>query len=150
MKTILIISLICFAFSIWGPAEEAARLNLGTFCELKSPESSSDCVDSYLYGEGFSSNGAKYFDRCCYVRFQIYGKTYNRCRALTEEEYLDIVETKKKFEKKYDEFYREEVIPITYSETNTEGYYTKIYQIDCSSSYIKFLSIANILLALLF
>ena len=72
------------------------------------------------------------------------------CKALTEEEYLDIVQTKKDLEKYYDERYRDEMIPILFDETNTEGYSTKIYQIDCSSSYIKFLSITSILLALLF
>ena len=150
MKTILIISLICFAFSIWGPAEEAART--GTFCESSKndPESSSDCVDLSLYGKARFKNEKKYFDRCCFVRFQLFGIEDKECRALTEEEYLDIVETKKNMEKEYDKYYRDEAIPIYYGETSTEGYRTKIYQIDCASSYIKFLSIASILLALLF
>ena len=151
MKTILIFTLICFAFSIWGPAEEAARPG-STFCESNNiaPESSSDCVDLYLYGEAWLSDKEKYYDRCCYVRYQIYGEIHKVCRALTEEQYLDIVETKKNLEKEYDEYYRSYGIPLLYDETNTEGYYTKIYQIDCSSSYIKFLSITSILLALLF
>ena len=150
MKTILIFSLICFTFSIWGPAEEAART--GTFCESSKndPESSSDCVDLSLYGQGMFENEEKYFDRCCFVRFQLFGIEDKECRALTEEEYLDIVETKKNMEKEYDENYRDEFAPLFGGGTNTEGYRTKIYQIDCASSYIKFLSIASILLALLF
>ena len=150
MKTILIFSLICFTFSIWGPAEEAART--GTFCESSKndPESSSDCVDLSLYGKARFKNEKKYFDRCCFVRFQLFGIEDKECRALTEEEYLDIVETKKNMEKEYDENYRDELIPLLDGGTSTEGYRTKIYQIDCASSYIKFLSIASILLALLF
>ena len=142
MKTILIFSLICFTFSIWGPAEEAART--GTFCEGGSPESSSDCVDLSLYGQARFTNKEKYYDRCCYVRYQIYGEIHKVCRALTEEQYLDIVETKKNLEKEYDENYRDEFAPLFGGGTNTEGYRTKIYQIDCASSYIKFLSIASI------
>ena len=150
MKTILIFSLICFAFSIWGPAEEAARPG-STFCDDRTdPESSSDCVDLYLYGQANFKNEKKYYDRCCYVKFQLYGIEDVECRALTQEQYLDIVETKKNMEKEYDKYYRDEAIPIYYGETSTEGYRTKIYQIDCASSYIKFLSIASILLALLF
>ena len=150
MKTILIISLICFAFSIWGPAEEAARPG-STFCDDRTdPESSSDCVDLYLYGQANFKNEKKYYDRCCYVKFQLYGIEDVECRALTQEQYLDIVETKKNMEKEYDKYYRDEVIPITYGETSTEGYRTKIYQIDCASSYIKFFSITSILLALFF
>ena len=150
MKTILIFSLICFTFSIWGPAEEAART--GKFCESSKndPESSSDCVDLSLYGKAMFKNEKKYFDRCCFVRFQLFGIEDKECRALTEEEYLDIVETKKNMEKEYDENYRDEFAPLFGGGTNTEGYRTKIYQIDCASSYIKFLSIASILLALLF
>ena len=150
MKTILIFSLICFTFSIWGPAEEAART--GTFCESSKndPESSSDCVDLSLYGKARFKNEKKYFDRCCFVRFQLFGIEDKECRALTEEEYLDIVETKKNMEKEYDENYRDELIPLLDGGTSTEGYRTKIYQIDCASSYIKFFSITSILLALFF
>ena len=150
MKIILIFSLIYFTLSIWGPAEEAARI--GDFCGLSSfnPNTSSDCVDRNLYGLHWKTSKYKYLDRCCFVRFQLYGYMSAECKALTEEEYLDIVQTKKDLEKYYDERYRDEMIPILFDETNTEGYSTKIYQIDCSSSYIKFLSIASILLALLF
>ena len=149
MKAILIFSLICLTFSIWGPAEEAART--GTFCDSRnSPESSSDCVDLSLYGTAKFTDKKKYYDRCCFVRFQLFGIGGLQCRALTEEQYLDIVETKKNMEKEYDENYRDKFAPLLVGGTNTEGYRTKIYQIDCASSYIKFLSITSILLALLF
>ena len=150
MKAILIFSLICLTFSIWGPAEEAART--GEFCESTKihPESSSDCVDLSLYGTAKFTDKKKYYDRCCFVRFQLFGIGGLQCRALTEEQYLDIVETKKNMEKEYDENYIEDMLKIDDAGTSTEGYHTKIYQIECSSSYIKYLSIASILFALLF
>ena len=143
MKAILIFSLICFTFSIWGPAEKAARP--GIPCESREieAESLSDCVDRYLY----DSEKKKYFDRCCFVRGQFYGRQEKVCAALTEEEYLDIVETKKKKEKEADDALKDILASI---EKSTEGYYTKLYQLDCSSSFIKFFSIATIFLALIF
>ena len=143
MKAILIFSLICFTFSIWGPAEKAARP--GIPCESReiAVESLSDCVDRYLY----HSTKKKYFDRCCFVRGQFYGRQEKGCTALTEEEYLDIVETKKRKEKVADDALRDILALV---EKSTEGYYTKLYQLDCSSSFIKFFSIATIFLALIF
>ena len=141
MKTILIFSLICFAFSIWGPAEKAARPGIPCESEDYSAESVSDCVDRYLH------HGKKYYDRCCFVRRQFNGKETQGCKALTEEEYLDIVETKRKKEKEDDTRLRAQ---LSLSEKSTDGYFTKIYQIDCSSSFIKFFSFASIFLALIF
>ena len=94
MKTILIFTLICFAFSIWGPAEEAARPGIACGEEQDEVESLSDCVDKSLLV------GKKYYDRCCFIRGQFYGIKLQGCEPLTEEEYLDIVETKKKKKKK--------------------------------------------------
>ena len=141
MKTILIFSLICFAFSIWGPAEKAAHPGIPCESDAHSAESVSDCVDRYLY------DGKKYYDRCCFVRRQFNGRETKGCEALTEEEYLDIVETKRKKEKEDDTRLRAQLSLI---EKSTDGYFTKIYQIDCSSSFIKFFSFASIFLALIF
>ena len=106
------------------------------FCnDENDAESLSDCVDLNLY------DGEKYYDRCCFIRSQQLGTPAQGCQALTAEQYLDIVETKKKLEKEADQILKEEV---------GEGYHTKIYQIDCSSSVIKFFSFATIFLALLF
>ena len=143
MKAILIFSLICFTFSIWGPAEKAARPGIPCESRENAVESLSDCVDRYLY----HSTKKKYFDRCCFVRGQFYGRQEKVCTALTEEEYLDIVETKKKKEKEADDALKDILALV---EKSTEGYYTKIYQLDCSSSFIKFFSIATIFLALIF
>ena len=141
MKTILIFSLICFTFSIWGPAEEAARPGIACGEEEDEVQSVSDCVDKYLYVN------KKYYDRCCFIRGQFYGSEIKGCEALTEEEYLDIVETKRKKEKEADTALRAN---LSLLETSTDGYFTKIYQIDCSSSFIKFFSFATIFLALIF
>ena len=137
MKTILLLCLVCFAFSNLGPAANEKHSSSGISCNSEDveAESVSDCVDLNLY------DGEKYYDRCCFIRSQQLGTPAQGCQALTEEQYLDIVETKKKLEKEADQILKEEV---------GEGYHTKIYQIDCASSYIKFLSIASILLALHF
>ena len=136
MKTILLLCLVCLAFSNLGPAANEKHSNYNMFCnDENDAESLSDCVDLNLY------DGEKYYDRCCFIRSQQLGTPAQGCQALTAEQYLDIVETKKKLEKEADQILKEEV---------GEGYHTKIYQIDCASSYIKFLSIASILLALLF
>ena len=71
------------------------------------------------------------------------------CVPLTEEKYLDIVQTKEDLEKQFDEAYLEPFREMGLIK-NTEGYHTKIYQIDCASSYIKLVSIAITLMALLF
>ena len=51
------------------------------------------------------------------------------CAAVTEEEYLDIAETLRRVEKELEDGMKE-------------------YQLYCFSSYLKFVSIANVLLAL--
>ena len=138
MKTILLSCLICFAFSNLGPAANEKHSNYETFCnDNNDAESLSECVDLNLY----DADEKRYYDRCCFIRSQQLGGTSKGCQALTEDEYLDIVETKRKFEEKADLVIKEKV---------GEGYHTKIYQIDCSSSYIKFLTIATILLAMLY
>ena len=67
------------------------------------------------------------------------------CEPLTEAEYLDITQTIKNLEKK-----AENNLKPYIDEESTEGYHAKIYQIECSSSYIKIMFIASIFLALLF
>ena len=96
------------------------------------PEGVSDCVDSSLY------HGNKYYDRCCYIRLQVEGTMHAGCIALTEEDYLDIAETIRKIEdgdKKY---------------LSSETKDSKVYQLDCASSYLKIFSIVSALLALIF
>ena len=63
---------------------------------------------------------------------QFYGHTSSGCEPLTEAEYLDITQTIKNLEKK-----AEDNLKPYIDEESTEGYHAKIYQIECSSSYIK-------------
>ena len=139
MKTFLILCLICFTLNYGGPTGVGRYSSSGTACNGIIPENPADCVDLNLLV------GGKYYDRCCYVRFVLLGSAGRFCANLTEEQYLDIVETKEDLEKQLDE----QLLGFVGIES-TEGYHAKIYQIECASSYIKFFSIASILLALLF
>ena len=141
MKSILIFSLICFSLSIWGPADKAAHPTSDTPCFEAEADSLSDCVDLNLYNETTKT----YYDKCCFIRVQFIWFTSQGCQPLTAEEYLDIVETKRKIEKNLEK----ELKNGDYV-SNPEGYSAKVYQLDCSSSYVKFLSFASILLELLF
>ena len=80
-----------------------------------------------------------YSSSICWIHISSQG-----CQPLTAEEYLDIVETKRKIEKNLEK----ELKNGDYV-SNPEGYSAKVYQLDCSSSYVKFLSFASILLALI-
>ena len=139
MKSILIFSLVCFTFCVWGPADKIANSNSNSSCNpfYSSPESLSECVDRRLYVQGI------YFDRCCYVRYQYDGQMGTKCVPLKEENYLDITQTIREFEENYKSLFAEEDVDI-------EGKQCKVYQFDCSSSNIKFLFIASLLFALLF
>ena len=144
MKAILILCLVCFTFSYWGPAGNDKFSTSSRSCKNDSytPDSLSDCVDLNLY------SGRRYYDRCCFVRMVLLGTPDRSCVPLTEEKYLDIVQTKEDLEKQFDEAYLEPFREMGLIK-NTEGYHTKIYQIDCASSYIKLVSIAITLMALL-
>ena len=98
------------------------------------PYSASECVDTLLWDK----YAQRYFDRCCYIRFQIDGKMHGGCAILTEEQYLDISETIRRIE---------DGDPLIIAR-RTEN--SKVYQLDCNSNYIKALTIASILLALIF
>ena len=139
MKSILIFSLVCFTFCVWGPADKIANSNSNSSCYpmYSSPESLSECVDRRLKVLG------DYYDRCCYIRFQYDGKMNSTCFPLKEETYLDITESIREFEEDCKRIFFKEDVDI-------EGKQCKVYQFDCSSSNIKFLFIASLLLALLF
>ena len=138
MKTILIFSLICFTLSVWGPVDKIKNSNTEDVCDplTATANSLSDCVDLNLKVE-LEDGKTHYADRCCFVRYQKEGKITNMCVPLPEEEYLDITEAIKGFEKSFDD-------------DSTDGKDVKVYQFDCAASYIKFLSFASLLLALLF
>ena len=151
MKKFLIVGLLCFAFSatvydrdVVGPSANYKHPEAFYSCSRYSlngnglslseyPEGVSDCVDSFLW----DNSRGKYNDRCCYVRFQHQGNMYAACIGLSEENYLDTTETIRRME---------EGDPTIWT---SEAAGCKIYQLDCKSSYIKVLSIASILLALI-
>ena len=140
MKSILIFSLVCFTFCVWGPADKIANSNSNSSCipmYSSSPESLSECVDRRLKVLG------DYYDRCCYIRFQYDGKMNSTCFPLKEETYLDITESIREFEEDCKKMFFKE-------DEDIEGKQCKVYQFDCSSSNIKFLFIASLLFALLF
>ena len=98
------------------------------------PNGVSDCVDTLLWDK----YKGRYYDRCCYVRFQLKGVMHAGCIALTEDQYLDISESIRRMENGDKEYWV------------TEAKGSKIYQLDCNSSYLKLLSFASIILALIF
>jgi hypothetical protein len=98
------------------------------------PGGVSDCVDLLLW----DVKQQKYFDRCCYVRFQYQGNMHAGCIPLMEEDYLDTTVTIKRMEDGDRRFW-----PSFLANS-------KIYQLDCISSYLKALSFTSILLLALF
>ena len=98
------------------------------------PGGVSDCVDLLLWDD----DQKKYFDHCCYVRFQYQGNMHAGCVPLMEEDYLDTTITKKRMEEGDKRFW-----PSFLANA-------KIYQLDCVSSYLKALSFTSILLLALF
>ena len=141
MKSILIFSLVCFTFCVWGPVDKIANSNSNSSCNplpiFSPPGSLSECVDRKLNILG------NYFDRCCYVRYQYDGKMNSTCFPLKEEDYLDITESIREFEEDCKSMFFKEDVDI-------EGKQCKVYQFDCSSSNIKFVFFASLLFALLF
>ena len=132
MKNILILFLICINLSATlydkGPAYNLKHSDSEINCsDIKEPSGVSDCADSLLW----STKLNKYFDRCCYFRYQLNGKMIQGCTSITEEQYLDIAQTIREFEEA----------------PHLEGK-TKVYQLDCASSYLKIVSISSFLLAL--
>ena len=153
MKNILTICLICFALSATipddekGPAYNPKHPQSDRFCHSSdgTPTGVSDCVDSLLWNEERN----RYADRCCYMRYQKNGEMFARCIGLTEEQYMDISETIRRFEEgeqNVKNFFSKENL-VYDEENNFEN--SKIYQLDCASSYLKVLSIASALFALL-
>ena len=99
------------------------------------PGGVSDCVDLYLW----SRKKGKYYDKCCYMRFQKSGKMHAGCIGLSQENYNDIAETIRKMEQGDKTIW------------TTRGINSKIYQLDCGSSYFKYITLAAVFfMALLF
>ena len=116
------------------PYDDEKRIWYDDDPEFGIPYSASECVDTLLW----VSEDNRYYDRCCYIRLQINGKMHGGCAELTEEQYLDISETIRRIE---------DGDPLIIDRA-TAG--SKVYQLDCKSNYLKALTIASILLALIF
>ena len=157
MKKLLLVCLISFAalqddenYINTGPAYNIKHPQSKLFCDdyfpyynnawhddnplNPIPYSASECVDTLLWDKWEK----RYYDRCCYIRFQIDGRMHGGCAELTEEQYLDISETIRRIE---------DGDPLIIDRA-TAG--SKVYQLDCKSNYLKALTIASILLALIF
>ena len=100
----------------------------------KVPSGVSDCIDLHLW----SKQNNKYFDKCCYARFQLNGQMHAGCVGLTQEFLNDSTETIRRMEK------GDRVIWTRAAEGS------KIYQLDCSSSYLKYFTFAALLFGLFF
>ena len=161
MKKLLFITLIYFAASVTtldekriGPAynyknqgstkscveygvydEEEGGFRDDTLSSTDIPAGVSDCVDLLLYDYKYTN---KYYDHCCYVRFQYQGNMHAACIPLMEEDYLDTTVTIKRMEDGDRRFWSSALAN------------SKIYQLDCISSYLKALSFTSILLLALF
>ena len=99
------------------------------------PGGVSDCVDLYLW----NYVKKKYFDKCCYIRFQKEGRMHAGCVGLSQENYNDIAETIRKMEQGDRTIW------------TRRGSNSKIYQLDCGSSYFKYIALAAVFfMALLF
>ena len=92
------------------------------------PNGVSDCIDLQLWSPAKN----QYYDRCCYIRFQKDGVMHAGCIGLAQEQLIDITETIKKMEDGDKRIW------------TRDGAYSKIYQLDCSSSYIKYVAFAFI------
>jgi len=149
MKKILLLAFICIAIALdvdetedlKGPAANLKHPNSQYSCQDEAWHDTvigvSDCVDRLLY----DTERGIYYDHCCYIRYQKDGDMHSDCIGLTEENFLDTTITMKRLEKGDRSLSR-------YFALKTAG--SKIYQIDCFSSYLKSLSFASILLLALF
>ena len=157
MKRILLITLLSLVLSVTddekGPAANPIHSESEEFCVTffpwdedevdwydnfadsdRIPQGVSDCVDTLLWDQYKN----RYYDRCCYVRFQVNGSMHGGCVELTEEQYLDISETIRKIEN------GDKSILVA----ETAG--SKVYQLDCNASYLKLLTFGLISFSLLF
>ena len=149
MKQIfLVLALIYFASCHRkdAPANNVENREMYATCEEKYVHNStgewlddndmsvSDCVDLQLY----STKNKKYFDKCCFVRFQQNGAMHSGCVGLFRDQIIDITETIKRMENGDKNIW------------TSAGANSKIYDLDCKASYIHIFAIAFALFGLLF
>ena len=157
MKKVLLFCLICFVMNISddlkGPSINPKHYDSDKLCvdyfpwdeDISDwidndpthhpgiPTGVSDCIDTLLWDKYKN----RYYDRCCYVRFLVEGSMHQGCIGLTEAQYLDITESIRLMEQGDKAFWV----------SKAKG--SKIYQLDCASTYIKALSFVFALIALI-
>ena len=97
------------------------------------PKGISECVDSLLW----DPYKERYNDRCCFIRLQVDGEMHAGCIGLTEEQFMDTTETIRRIEAGDKNLWT----------SASKG--SKVYQLDCASSYLKVLYVASFLVAFL-
>ena len=98
------------------------------------PDGVSDCVDLHLWDQ----KNSRYYDKCCYVRFQHEGNMHAGCIGLIQEYLNDSSETIKRMEQGDKAIW------------TRDAKNSKIYQLECNSSYLKYISLAVLLVFGLF
>ena len=137
MKQIIFALTFIYCVFCQGPAYnvedrvEGNCMNIGG--EASDSISTSTCVDRNLYEKGYG-----YYDKCCYIRYRKKGRMHDRCIGLTREYYIDVVQTIENIEKG--------TMPERYSELKD----SKIYELNCNSSYLKLFALSFALISLLF
>ena len=97
------------------------------------PKGVSECVDFLLW----DPYKERYNDRCCFIRLQVDGEMHAGCIGLTEEQFMDSTETIRRIEAGDKNLWT----------SASKG--SKVYQLDCASSYLKVLYVASFLVAFL-
>ena len=134
MKQIIFALTFIYCVFCQGPAYNVEDRVEGNCTNISGEDSdsisTSTCVDRNLYEDG-------YYDKCCYIRFRKEGVMKHGCIGLTMEHYMDIPET----------------IEIMESGKNnifSDFKDTKIYELNCNSSYLKLFALSFALISLLF
>ena len=120
------------AYNVPDRAEGLCSIRF-TYADYDESLSVSSCVDRDLY------NFETYYDKCCYVRFQKNGIMRNGCLGLTREFYMDVPETISILEKGL----RKGAAYQYFKDS-------KIYELNCNSSYLKLFALSFALISLLF
>ena len=110
---------------------EEDRCNINCTVVTDDSMSTSTCVDRDLYAE------KGYYDKCCYIRFRQKGEMMHGCIGLRREHYMDVPETIESMEK-----------GKIYDFRDLKD--SKIYELNCNSSYLKLFALSFALISLLF
>ena len=137
MKQIIFALTFIYCVFCQGPAYNVEDRVEGNCTNISGEDSdsisTSTCVDRNLYEKGYG-----YYDKCCYIRFRKEGRMYGGCIGLTREYYIDVVQTIENIEKGK--------MPERYSKLKD----SKIYELNCNSSYLKLFALSFALISLLF